>query len=401
VLAIVVEEEVVAQEASRLGIVVTPADVEAYYKSLDAQVRADGAKRGEVQTLDDVRKLQKMTAEEFRLRLEDQIRKERISAHPQYLGSGLPDDPHKRIAQIEVVIGELMKRAKVEREGLPAGVSIRVNGKPIPDERFGAMLEARLSTSEVRRWLKEYSLTILFGEEASRITDAQVEEEIEAARPQWQRAREEAVTPEMQTIDFETFLQMRFNAPVADLRTNPYRRGIFALRRQMRAAVTDEDVLKSYSSGTEGQYGASIVVTQIVVSFRAAATVAETVKRRAKDDALRLVRDFERRLKGGEPAETIEKEIKALGQRGVVFQKKLLWNRGNDLPLFPHAQALADGRWSEPIETMSEVTLLRRDQYRPAPSFEAVKPVVKEALVDERARSWVDTRWREQVQLGS
>jgi hypothetical protein len=26
---------------------------------------------------------------------------------------------------------------------------------------------------------------------------------------------------------------------------------------------------------------------------------------------------------------------------------------------------------------------------------------VKEALVDERARSWVDTRWREQVQLGS
>ena len=36
--------------------------------------------------------------------------------------------------------------------------------------------------------------------------------------------------------------------------------------------------------------------------------------------------------------------------RGIVFQKKLLLNRENDLPLFGPAQALAEGTWSEPVE---------------------------------------------------
>jgi hypothetical protein len=300
---------------------------------------------------------------------------------------------------MEVVAGELMKRAKLEKDGLPAGVAVRVNGKPISDEAFGASLEMRLGSSEVRRYLHEYCLTLLLGDEAAQITDAQVEEEIEAARPLWQRMLEEAVKPEMKELDFESFLQMRYSAPVAELRRSPYRRGIFALRRRIRVGVSDDDVLKAFAAGTQGEYGPSIAVTEIVISFRASNTVAEPVKRRARDEAFRLIRDYERRLKGGEPAATIEKEIKALGQRGIVFQRRQLLNRGNDLPLFGPVQAVPDGRWTEPIETMSEVTLLRRDSYRPAPKFEAIKPLVKESLVDLRARDWIETRAREQIQL--
>ena len=400
VFEVVIAEEVVAQEAARLGIVVTAADVEARYTAFDREVRERSAKRGEAQTLDDVRKEQGMSVEEFRLRLEDQVRKERIAAHPQYLGKSLPKDPNAQVAQTEVVVGELMKKAKVEREGLPAGVSVRVNGKPISDETFGAALEMRLSVSEVRRQLREYCLTILLGDEAKRITDAQVEEEIEAARPLWQRARDEAMTPEMQTLDFETFLQVRFNAPVAELRTSPYRRGIFALRRRLRSQITDDDVLAAYASGTRGEFGPSIAVTQIVTSFRASNTVAEPVKRRVKDDSLRLIRNFERRLKAGESADVIEKEIRAMQDRGIVFERRLLLDheRGNDMQLFAAARGLADGTWSEPVETMSEYTLLRRDSYRPAPTIAVAKPIVREHLVDAQAMKWLQERFLRDIQ---
>ena len=400
VVAIVIAEEVVAQEAARLGIVVTPADVEARYKAFDAQLRAQSAKRGEAQTLEDVMKEAGKSREEFRLQLEDLVRKERIAAHPQYLGKGFPEEPNAQAAQIEVVVGELMKKAKVERDGLPAGTSLRVNGKPISDETLGAALEMRLSKSEVRRQLNEYCLTLLFGDEAKQITDAQVDEEIEAARPLWQRARDEALTPEMQTLDFETFLQMRFNAPMAELRSSPYRRGIFALRRRIRSQITKDDVLKAYASGARGEFGPSVLVTEIMTSFRASNTLTEPVKRRARDDALRVIRGFERRLKGGEPPEAIEKEIKAAGDRGVVFERRLLLDRerGNDMQLFAAARALADGAWSEPIETMSEYTLLRRDRARPAPTLEAVRPIVRERLIDEQAMRWQQERLLHDIQ---
>jgi parvulin-like peptidyl-prolyl isomerase len=386
VFGLVVEETVVRQEAARLGMSATADDVERLRKELDDDVRRES---NGTQTLEDVRKIQKMSPEEFRLRLEDQVRKEKVASHPTYLGATLPKEQRARAAQIEIVMGEIMKKAKIARTGLPAGVVATINGEPLTEEAFGAALEGRLAVSEVRRALNEHCFSLLLSTEAAAITDPQVEDEIEAAKPVWDRFRAEAVDPQMASLPFEAFLQMRFGATVEELRKSPYRRGIWALRRRMRLGVTDDDVTKAWVQGAKDLYGESVAVTEVVVSFRASQTVMESVKRKAKEDALRVVRDFARRLAGGEPAEAIEKDVKALGDRGIVFQKRALLDRGNDLLLFGAAKALADGAWSEPIETISEYHLLRRDALRPAPAFEAVRDLVRENVVDTRTREWL------------
>ena len=82
-----------------------------------------------------------------------------------------------------------------------------------------------------------------------------------------------------------------------------------------------------------------------------------------------------------------------------MYQRRGLLDRGNDLPLFGPASTMKDGEWSAPVETISEVHLLRRDGFRPAPKYEQVEAVVRERVVDEKAQVWLSQRWNDDVQI--
>jgi hypothetical protein len=400
VLTILVEEMVVEQEANRLGIRVTKADFDQRYAEIDAQVkeRSRGA-----QTLGDVIQLQKMSMDDFKARLEDQVRKERIASHKDHLGRALPKEDREKIAQIEIVIGQLMQRAVVVKEGLPAGVAATVNRQPITDAMFGAALETRLAETEVRRHLREVCLTILMNEEGLAATDADVEQALELDRPLYDRMRSEALKPEFRQLTYDAFLQMRYGAPVDELRKSPHRRGLFALRQRLYAQAHDADVLKAWQQGATAQYGASFVVTEILLSYEAKNTLASQVQRRTEPEALRLANDYLRRLRGGEPVDAIAKELKQrndAGDKSILLERRLVYNRGNDLLVYPVLTTLADGAWGELVKDMSTVHVLRRESFRPAPPFEALKEVVKLNLVDQRAQEWIAEHTRDEVQVG-
>ena len=136
-----VQERVVEQEAARLGVPVTR-------RRAQAQVRPSSttASGGMSNGAKNLRRRDRPRAGSLRSRssgsnLRHELLKEKVAAHQKYLGL-LPKDEKAKIAQIEVVIGELLKKAKVEYGIRCAmqhdaarrwrdGVIAQVNGEPI------------------------------------------------------------------------------------------------------------------------------------------------------------------------------------------------------------------------------------------------------------------------------
>ncbi|MCC7139592.1 MAG: hypothetical protein IT460_14305 [Planctomycetes bacterium] len=391
---LVVEETVVLAEAERLGIRVSAEDYGRRYDELDRLTRTKTLGQ---QGLSDVMREMKTSPEEFRKRLEDQIRKERIASHPSYLGDTLPKEENARYAQVEVVVGDLLKKAKVERSNLPPGVVLLVNGRPITEDRLGEELALRLSDSEVRRHLREMCLTMLLDQEGLAFTAAQVDEALRLERPLWERMSEEAITPERKTLSFDAFLTYRYGASVEELKASAYRRGLFALRMRFWNALTDDEVRAEWVRGAEAQYGTSVVVTDFVVSFQIPKAVFESSQRRPRAEASRLASDLVRRARAGERVDALRKEVAERKDRSFVAERRSLVRRGNDLPLFEAASAVADGAVTDPVETISEFHVLARETLRPAPPFEKIRDVVRHDLVDAKAQHWVQDMLQTQV----
>ena len=394
VLKFMTEQRVVEAEAARLGLSVSDAEVTARYDQLDDQVRR---LRNGTQTLADVMKMQRTSLEQFRLDLRLQILKDRVASHPSYLGAKLPKDDAARLAQIEVVMGQILARAKIDRTGLPPGVVARVDGRAITEAEFGSALAMRLPEEDVRTVLVEHCAALLLEglvrEEGITVTDADIEAAVEIERARWNRTRTEDARPELQSLSYEDRVQMRYRRPLAELMKDPFFRGYLALQMRFRRTVTDEDVVKQYKA-EEGRYGARIDVTDVVVSFKLSNAVAETTRRRTEAEADRLVADYVRRLKAGDPADAILAEIRGKREPGIVAKRGRLRWLGNEMPIFEQAAKLKDGEWSAPFKTLSEVHLLRRESATDAPPYAAVRDEIREDVVFLRAEKWL----REQME---
>jgi len=100
------EEYVIAQEADRLGISVTDAQLKERYQRIDSQVR-DGS-RGRRTIVDVVLQDMKTSVPEFKAGLRYTLLKERVALHSEHLGT-LPEDENARLVQMQVVIARLLR----------------------------------------------------------------------------------------------------------------------------------------------------------------------------------------------------------------------------------------------------------------------------------------------------
>lgn len=401
VLQIVIEETVVRQEAERLGITVTSDDYAERYRQLDQQTREKS--RGE-QNLADVIKAMGMPPEVFRTRVETMIRKDRIAAHKAHLGDTLPKDENTRLAQVEVVAGILMKRAKIEREGLPAGVVARVNGADIGEERLGEELYLRLGESEVKRYLQEHCISLILEAEGLAFTPDDVDAALKLERPVYEQMLEEAIDPNHKALSFDDFLLVRYGVPVAELKASAYRRGLFALRMKFWYLATDADIAKQYAAGAATEYGGSVVCTQFIFGFASSKQVTGREARPPRDEALRRAQALLRRARTGtkpESADALRAEIERTKPASQAAFRKGIFNsaKSSDLPIFEAAMKMADKTWSEPIETMAEFHVLYREYGRPAPAFEKIRPLVRHHWVDQKTRSFIQDALHDDVQL--
>jgi hypothetical protein len=382
-----VEEKVVEQEARRLGIAVTEADVDARRADIETALREKSGGRA---TLDDLMRSTQTSPEEFRRNLRMQVTKEKVASHAAYLGPRLPKEENARLAQIEVVMGQILARAKVERDALPEGVVARVNGEPFTEEELGKAIDLRMRTA---KYLAEYVQSLLLRDLS--ITDEEFDAAVARDRAVFERMRALDPQPEMRTVTYEQFLEATQGRPLEVLRRDPYYRGITALKARVRSEVTDDDVRKEWVANATKRYGAVLHVLDLQVTFKIPNAVVEPVQRRSREEAQRLVADYARRIREGEPVERIVAEIEARKtadgrpDRSIQAVRRAVRDVDNAQIVFQHAIGLKDGEWSRPFETISEFHLVRRDRLVPAPTFEEAAEQVRQDLVIHRANRWL------------
>lgn len=405
VLEQLIEEELVRQECRRLGLSVSQAEVNARWSKIDRRLRMDS---NGARTLRDVIREQRMTEREFIEQLWHILRKERIAVQPQYLGKTLPDHEATRLRQVGIVIATVRKKtivkygvetrehvdARLKPDPLPRGQVATVNGVPITEQAFGRALVLRLPGDKVREYLDRECKTALMTLQGVKLSDAELDQEIDHLRKLWPLERELQREEIWRTVSFKDRFGTQFGMSEEEVRKSRYSRGLLGLVRSQRAKVTEEEVRTVFDMEKQGRYGAHILVTDVKISFaQKKALLGDRL--RSLREALALARNVARRQAEGTPFEKIVADINAKRDSTFRGQRIRLYSTDRDRVLYNQAARMRDGDVSSPFETLAEVHVLRREGMRPARTLPEVRPHVRELIARRKARQWIEERIRD------
>jgi hypothetical protein len=389
---------------------VTEADMQEQWKEWDDRVRRNSNYE---RTLADTIREQGTSEAEFRVQMRHLLRKERVAEHPRNLGKTLPEDEHKRLQQVGIVITSLRKGTTVEYgvvlqehlatdpPGRPAalgpGEVARVNGRPVTAKHFGEQLVLRLPSDDLREILEQECKSMLMATEGVHLTDAQLQEEIDHLRALWPLDREFQQQVAWRTVSFPDRFQAEFKMTEEEVKESPFYRGLFGLVRRMRAQVTPERVAKDYEDGRHGRYGSHLVVTDVQIQFAQEQGPFQAARLRSRAAALQAAKEVVQSLARGASFEKVVGEVNARQDRTFTAAQVRLYDRDQDRILYDHASRMRDGDVSSPVETLSEVHILRREESRPARTLEEVRPLILEHLARGDARDWLEKRVNDPV----
>ena len=397
VLRQMVQGRVVSQEAERLGVQVTDAELRAKFGQLDARVRrmANGAKNLEDVIIRD----QGLTVPEFMQNLRHEMLKEKVAAHQKYLGL-LPQDEKSKIAQIEVVIGELLAKAKVEygipcamqpeRSDLGEGVIALVNGRQILHQEFGHQLVLRLPGSRIKEIIQEECRAVLTA--AWALTPEQMEALIAVEKERWLKRREMTTQEALRTVSYEDWVKMQYKLDLEGLKRDRYFRGLYGLVEAYRKQVEPEEIQKDYTEKKETMFGDRFLVTDVQIAFAPRDDLLGPSGGRTRREALQLANGILRRVSSGVEFDTISREVNEQ-RNGTFFSRRLnVRNTGNGRHLYEQAKLLQDGQVSRPFETLAEVHVVRREKWIPAPTFDDVEDLIRQRLAFQKAHEYLETQ---------
>lgn len=406
VLRQLMEERIVEQEAKRLGLRVTEQDVTRHLQTIDRQVRE---RSGGNTTIRDLMRQKGLSMSEMRGNIAHQLRQVAIAKHPSNLGDTLPKNDRERLSQLKVVLDKIVTRTtkhyyvptafQNQPTAADAGqtewiASVQVHPSVpksvITKQEFGRELVIRLSGSEVREILDRECKTGLMASAGVSLKDEEFDQELAYARKIWDIERKLSSQEAFSTVTYDNFIEAKHGIKPEEMKTKRYYRGHFGLLRRFRATVTEEQIRKEWEAGKETTWGAFILVTDIQIEFKQDNERFARKSVRHKKKAVKLAREVGRQLAAGVQLDQIVRNINSQKDPTFIARKRRLRPTDADFLLYKRAFVMKDGDLSSPIETISHMHVLKRDRLYPAPSYEEVRPLVKEWIARREARKWIE-----------
>lgn len=411
ILRELVEEALVRQEAARLGLTATDEEVSAYAASLDRELRT---RSGGQQTLEEKRKQHGMSWPTFRESLRVQILKEEVAGHPEWLGR-LPPNAKQRNSQVIVVVTTLHERARLawhvpvaeivlQQAGQeaprpdPSGALVTVNGEPVARATYGKALFERLPEDVLKEVVDKECTTKLLQVDSVALDEAAMEDELRLRERNWLVQRTLQAQPEWQKVGYEEFLQAKLKRTRAEVKADRYYRSFYGLVRRERTRVTEAMLAQEWEQKRETSYGPAIVVDALQVGFERKNALLGDSGRRDRAQALALAHEVLTQVARGQPFDLVAKDLAARQKDArtggpdptVRSGERRITNTPSDQILWQEASKLADGEVSPaPVETLSEVHLLRRKRLEPGKELAAVREVLREAIAGRNAQEYV------------
>ncbi len=416
-----IEEMLVAQEARALGVAVSDEEVKAYVGKLDTELRtASGGQKN----IGQLRKDKGMTWEVFRDSIHTLLLKEKVASHAKWLGK-LPTNDRQRLSQVSVVVTELHKRAQlvyhvpVSPQLLqqakqaavvpgPPDVLVSVNGAPLTRAAFGKALLDFLSEDILKDVVDKECATRLLQLESVALDDAAMEEELQLRERNWAVQRTLMSQTEWHNVGFDEFLKATIKKTRAELKADRYYRSYYGLVRRERAKVTDDKLLKEWEVKQHTQYGPAILVEALQVGFERKNALLTGGVARDRAQALAVTQGVLTQVARGQSFSEAIKEAVAraanprtgMPDPTLRSSERRLYNTQADQLLFQEASKLKDGEVSAgPIETLSEVHLLRRKGSEPGPTYATVKEILREMLAGQESQYFMQKQAKDPARV--
>jgi hypothetical protein len=421
ILRELIEELLVEQEARALGIVLAEEEIKAYIGKLDSQLRVAS---GGQQNIGEVRKSKGMTFARFHDSIRILILKERIAGHAKWLGK-LPENDRQRMSQVAVVMTELHKRARIVWHANvapmllqqakqaapvpgPGDALVTVNDQPIGRQEFGAGLLDRLSEDVLKDVVDKECATKLLSLETVALDDQAMEEELALRERNWLVQRTLQSQTEWHKVGFDEFLKATLKKTRAEVKADRYYRSFYGLVRRERAKVTEEALQKEWELKKTTQYGASILVEALQVGFERKNALLTGGGGRDRAQALAIAQTVLSQVARGQSFGDVTRDVVARSKNprtGIPdstlrASERRLYNTQADQLLYNEAIKLKDGEMTAaPLETLSEVHLLRRKALEPGPSYATVKDVLRETLAGRAAQQFMQDQAKDPTRV--
>lgn len=384
ILDLIVEDEIVAAEARRRGIVVRQEEVDAYVRDVEAKVKAQG---WEGKTFDDVLAETKTTREEFLRTAREYLVRVQM-ARADYGMKGADELAPERL---KAWVLDLRRRRPARTTGLPEGVLAQVDGAAIDRDRYGRELRRRLPVEQVEAVRAEIVLDVATRHAVQRagvtVTDEEVGAQVARLRERFEknpRARGTGLT-------FDAFLEQTFGVGEAGLRADPTFRSRVGLERMLSARISDDDV-RSHWEANRLAWGERAMVRQAIFpasdervrgsrapSFREATDLAL----RAKTDILERAA-ANRGVPLGDLLAAVARENEPDPEARRAAGEPVAWTRLNvqgEPQIEKAAFEGALGTIQGPLRAADGLRLLLVEERRPAPSYDDVKGAVRDELL--------------------
>jgi len=408
VLALLVEDVLVRQEAARRGVTVSDAETETYLAKVDRKIQYDS---GGTKSLESVFQEQGSTREEFAATARQFLFRQKMAQKdlgwrppkrdPAGRGVHLDDVPKHRVA---LWLSSLKARHPVVMTGLPPGMLAKVGEQFVGRQEFARALAEKLPPETIRVVLGELVLEAAAAHdlrEAGIVTsDADVNAEI---------ARQEArfaARPEVRGtgMTYDQFLQQMRGHGVEALRADPGFRAALGLRRLLLANIT-VDALRTHWNKNRLAYGERAMIRTVYIpAGRSDANLQLPSWKDAYDLALRAkVRILNGAGVGMTPGagakpvpldEMVTRVAKqfAGGARGAqTAGEPTVWTRAavvgeEDLEKVVFTEKTGELRG--PVRTRLGYHVLLVDERRPAPAFESIQEDIREDVLRKEMRRY-------------
>jgi parvulin-like peptidyl-prolyl isomerase len=371
VLEQVVVSHALEQEAERRGIVLAPADIEAFVTRLETA--AGGAER-----LDAGLQQQGLTRDDLR----EMARLELLSETMAAADLKLKGKPNK--AQGRIWLESLRKRLGEERDRkeLPEGVAARIGDREVTDVEFGTALERKAGPGLIGERVLEPWITVVVIEQdlakrSIEVSDEEVEADIERRRREFQGSGQAQALG----VTFEQMLEAKKGWTLDDLREDREYRAALGLRKLLADQVTEEKE-RAWFDENRDLFGERRRVQHILIAAGRDETFGSGGRTAA--EARRLAFDLAKQIRTGTRWNEVAQQYDKKGLKPV------LWSKASNVPPKVLA-AVFDAKPGElvgPVNSLHGYHLVTVAQVVPPMQFEEAKARVSRIVLQKLEREY-------------
>jgi parvulin-like peptidyl-prolyl cis-trans isomerase-like protein len=399
ILAKLVDDTCVELEAKRRGVSVSEDEVAAAVKHFEDEFRS---RSGNSKTVADFYAEQHCTLDEFRRETREYLKQRKMAL--EELGGKPGDDLPE--AKRMLWLSAIRRRLDVKTSGLPDGVLARIGDVVVDRMRFARALRDQLPPEfaiDARDDLVlEAAADHALAAAKVEVTDADVAAEIATMRASFAKDPRVKGTG----LTFDEWLRQTRGSSEAELAKDRGFRSWVGLDRMLLAKISDEDVRRHWEANRDA-YGERALVRQIYVAaddgggkFRIRSFAdAQELALRAKAAVLAAsgrLGSAGNAAPGApkslaEAVTAVAKQFEGDAERRAEAGEPVAWTHvhlAGQEALDKAAFGGEVGALQGPIRCADGYRLLLVEERRPAPSFDEIKPRVREALLREAINSF-------------